>query len=574
MDKFKYNILGKVVESETALSDEDIDDIAHSIRLKEQVAPNNASFVGDGFNEGLKEAALGVRQFAASLSAGLGLEDNKAALELTDKINKNRAKYNMTGAAESLYGKSGKVIGETLPFMATPFGARSILGSVAEATGKSALMEATRPTTSPDFLNEERTTNAAVGGITGGTVDLATSAIGVGFDLFKGALRTPKGEIKLRVGKEDINKEVSDIAEDYGIKITPFEATQRPELAQLERELVPETADVRELTNTFLGDARKLSEKNQEFIEAIFENSPEQAAIITRGFSALKHVKDKGRIQQGIEADTFLNHHFKVFQKDKEVQSRMVKEEIGKDSLAYFNEFRQYIRDKAGSSAYMTRQGVLETATKGGRKLTQASKELRDVLTELVPEFAQANKLVRFKKTRETLEATLDSAPSRVMNLNGVEQDVINPQVLYNKHFANNKQFKDMQRMLGGNEEALKKLTQVRGILRALNESPLRRSMFKSKEVAIAPEGGGAFGAAAAAALSINSVLSRKKQANLLKYITNENWQSNILETIDPTLLKRAGHATLQQLDKALTLMSANVATQEKTPVQPQQPTQ
>lgn len=566
MSKFKYRVEGKVVQSDTALSEKDIEEIAHSMRTSEFQKP--ADLFSRGLDEGLDSTILGVKQFAASLSNALGLEDDKNALELTDQINKNRAKYQMTPAADSLYGKVGKVAGETLPFMAVPASSAGMLGNVAIMGGKSALIEATRPTTESDFFNKERGINAAVGGTVGAAVEAVTEVGRLGYSLFRGALRTPKGEIKTKVGKEDINREVVDIADKFGIRVTPFEATQRPELAQFENQLVPDDSDVRELSNAFLKDSRTLARKNEEFITSVFENSPEQAAVITRGFSSLKNTKDKGAIQDYIQKDPFLSHHFKAFKSNKEEAARLSREGISEDSLAYLNEFRQNIRDKAGSSQYVTKQGALETSSKAGRKLTQASNEIRDVISTMSPEFAQANTLVRYQKNRQLLEATLDSSPTRTVNLNGTEQEIVDPSVLYNKHFASEKQFQDMKRSLDGNEEAIKKLTEVRTILRALKDSPLRNNIFKGRDINIAPEGGGVLGAGAAVTLSMLSVLDRKKQANLIKYITNDNWQSGLLDSVDPTMLKKAGYAALQKLDQALVFSSAKVATQEEQPQQ------
>lgn len=570
MAKYKYKIEGREVVTETELSEADIDEIAHSIR--KAPVTDKASMFSEGLEHGATQTVLGVRQFASSMASALGLQDDKEALTITDTINRNRAKYGMTAAAESLYGKTGEVIGETLPYMAVPIGtAGGFVGNIAQAGVKSGLIESMKPTASAEFASPERVTNALTGGITGGGVQGVFEVGGIGVNMVKSAIKTPKGELRRVVGKEDLNKEVVSVADEYGIKLTPFEATRRPELAGIESDLNPDSEDLRTISDAFLGDAVTLARVNDDFIESIFEESAETGAIITRGYSALKTTKDKGEINKYITEDPYLNRHYEDFLKDKETMALLDKAGVSKDSLAFINAFRKHIRDKAGQGRYVKVERGLQTSTEAGRRLTQASNEIRDTLSTLVPEFAQANKLVRYKKTKESLMNTLNDAPSTTFNVKGEEVEFVDPAVMFKAHFGTNKKFESMKRALEGNPDAIAKLEKIRAINKALSTSPLRSKVLKAKEAGFEPEGGGIFGVPAAVGFSFLGAISRKNQADMLKYITNDNWQADIFDTVDPSMLRKGSYAALQQLQKAITLVSAAGATQSATPPQPQQ---
>lgn len=565
MAKYKYKIEGKEVVTETELSEADIDEIAHSIR--KAPVTDKASMFSEGLEHGATQTVLGVRQFASSMANALGLQDDKEALNITDTINRNRTKYGMTAAAESLYGKTGEVIGETLPYMAVPIGtAGGLVGNIAQAGIKSSMIEAMKPTGSAEFASPERVTNALTGGLTGAGVQGVFEVGGIGVDMVKTAIKTPKGELRRVVGKEDINKEVADIAEEFGIRITPFEATRRPELAGIESDLNPDAEDLRTISDAFLGDAVTLSRMNDDFIESIFESSPEAQAIITRGYSSLKNVKDKGEIKKYITEDPYLNRHYEAFLKDKEEMALLDKAGVAKDSLAFVNAFRKHIRDKAGQGRYVKVERGLQTSTEAGRRLTQASNEIRDTISAIVPEFAQANKLVRFQKAKDSLMNTLNDAPSTVFNVKGEEIEFIDPAIMFKAHFGTNKKFEALKRTLDGNPEAVAKLEKIRAINKALSTSPLRSKVLKAKESGFEPEGGGIFGVGAAVGFSFLGAISRKNQAAMLKYITNDNWQADIFDSVDPSLLRKGSYAALQQLQKAITLVSAAGATQSAPP--------
>lgn len=565
MAKYKYKIEGKEVVTETELSEADIDEIAHSIR--KAPVTDKASMFSEGLEHGATQAVLGVRQFASSMANALGLQDDKEALTITDTINRNRTKYGMTAAAESLYGKTGEVIGETLPYMAVPIGtAGGLVSNIAQAGIKSGVIEAMKPTGTAEFASPERVTNALTGGITGGGVQGVFEVGGIGVDMVKTAIKTPKGELRRVVGKEDINKEVADIAEEFGIRITPFEATRRPELAGIESDLNPDAEDLRTISDAFLGDAVTLSRMNDDFIESIFESSPEAQAIITRGYSSLKNVKDKGEIKKYITEDPYLNRHYESFLKDKEEMALLDKAGVAKDSLAFVNAFRKHIRDKAGQGRYVKVERGLQTSTEAGRRLTQASNEIRDTISAIVPEFAQANKLVRFQKAKDSLMNTLNDAPSTVFNVKGEEIEFIDPAIMFKAHFGTNKKFEALKRTLDGNPEAVAKLEKIRAINKALSTSPLRSKVLKAKESGFEPEGGGIFGVGAAVGFSFLGAISRKNQAAMLKYITNDKWQADIFDSVDPSLLRKGSYEALQQLQKAITLVSAAGATQSAPP--------
>ena len=569
MAKYKYEIEGKEVVSDTELSVADIDEIGHSIRI----APvaGKARMFSEGLEHGAEQTVLGVRQFASSMASALGLQDDKEALTITDTINRNRTKYGMTAAAESLYGKTGEVIGETLPYMAVPIGTvGGVVGNIAQAGIKSGAIESMKPTASAEFASPERVTNALTGAITGGGVQGVFEVGGIGVNMVKSAIKTPKGELRRVVGKEDLNKEVVSIADEYGIKLTPFEATRRPELAGIESDLNPDSEDLRTISDAFLGDAVTLARVNDDFIESIFEESEETGAIITRGYSALKTTKDKGDIKKYITEDPYLNRHYEEFLKDKEEMALLDKAGVSNDSLAFINAFRKHIRDKAGQGRYVKVERGLQTSTEAGRRLTQASNEIRDTISTLVPEFAQANKLVRYRKTKESLMNTLNDAPSTIFNVKGEEIEFVDPSVMFKSHFGTNKQFENLKRALEGNPDAIAKLEKIRAINKALSTSPLRSKVLKAKESGFEPEGGGIFGVPAAVGFSFLGAISRKNQAAMLKYITNDNWQADIFDTVDPSMLRKGSYAALQQLQKAVTLVSAAGATQSVVPEQQQ----
>ena len=562
-----YKIEGRRVESEQPLTEAEIDEIGHNIR-KAPVSGKARQF-SEGLEQGMEDTYLGVRQFAASLAADLGLDDEKDALALTDQINKNRLKYNLNPASESLYGKTGQVIGESLPYMAVPAGGTGgVVKNILQAGSKAGLIEAMKPTSSSDFINPERAANLMVGTAVGAGAQSLFEIGGFGINMVRTAFRTPKGEVQKMVGKEDINQKVSEIADEFGIRVTPFEVSQRPELAGVEADLNPEAADLRNISEAFLGDAVTLARKNDEFIESIFEDSAETQAIITRGYNSLKNMKDKGNIIESITADPYMRRQYERFLKDGEVMDRLQSEGISEDSLAFINEFRQYIRDKAGTGSYIKVENGVQTSTKAGRKLTEASNTIRDALSELSPEFAQANRLVRYKKVKEGLQNTLDDAPATVFNIKGNEIEFVDPAVLFKKHFGSNKAYEELRKTLQDQPEALAKLEKIREINRALVQSPLRTKILKAQELGIEPEGGGVFGAQTAAGLSFLGAVNRKNQAAMLDYITNDNWQADIFESIEPSLLKQGSFAALQQLQKAITLISAAGATK---PVQPEE---
>ena len=52
----------------------------------------------------------------------------------------------------------------------------------------------------------------------------------------------------------------------------------------------------------------------------------------------------------------------------------------------------------------------------------------------------------------------------------------------------------------------------------------------------------------------------------MLKYITNDKWQADIFDSVDPSLLRKGSYEALQQLQKAITLVSAAGATQSAPP--------
>lgn len=562
-----YKIEGKRVESEHPLTEAEIDEIAHNIR-KAPVSGKARQF-SEGLEQGIEDTYLGVRQFAASLAADLGLDDERDAIALTDQINKNRLKYNLNPASESLYAKTGQVVGESLPYMAVPVGGTGgVVKNILQAGSKAGLIEAMKPTTSADFANPERAANLMVGATVGAGAQGLFEVGGLGINMVRTAFRTPRGEVRKMVGKEDINQKVSDIADEFGIRVTPFEVSQRPELAGVEADLNPEAADLRNISEAFLGDSVTLARKNDEFIESIFEDSPETQAIITRGYNSLKNMKDKGGIVESITSDPYMKRQYERFLKDGEVMDRLQSEGISEDSLAFINEFRQYIRDKSGTGSYVKVENGVQTSTKAGRKLTEASNTIRDALSELSPEFAQANRLVRYKKVKEGLQNTLDDAPATVFNIKGNEIEFVDPAILFKKHFGSNKAYEELRRTLQDQPEALAKLEKIREINRALVQSPLRTKILKAQELGIEPEGGGVFGAQTAAGLSFLGAVNRKNQAAMLDYITNDNWQADIFESIEPSLLKQGSFAALQQLQKAITLISAAGATR---PAQPEQ---
>jgi len=592
---FEYEINGRIVETETELTEQEIDEIAASIRPVPVdttdysqaedfgfVPPTQEELEGTlafrrGSQEGFTRVGEGIKQVAYGIGEKLGLVTPQEREELNRQIAKDRAAYLADPLSESGWAKTGELVGEVVPTMIIPGG---VVGGLTRRIGTSALGGATAagilPTASGELLDAERAQNITIGAVGGaGTTALLQAlprVVRAGSDFFA----SPEKKVQKIVGREDLDSQLQNIADDYGIQLTPGEASGLQEVLAVEgglRTLTDEAAT--QLGRFVRGRMGKLDAQTNDFMKAIIKDEPVVAERIAQGYRELERVKLKPKALDSLfnakitDANTgrvvnvgqIGRSQLEKFRRSADWKLQL--ETIPKNSVAEFDMFKKFLDEQ---------QDKLFNA--GKKNASRNIKQFKDVmlkgideegnkvlgLDQLVPSYEGTRKLSQLSIVKQSLNKSLDEIPTKQLAIgkSGQTLDVTDPITFYQRNFKKESDFNELKRKLSSSPQAIEKLTKLREVMKAVERSPLQRMIAGTGEEIPQPAGGGAFGGAAGAAVfSGLDLFTKKRSEQMIKYITNEKWDANLLDSVDPTALQKGSAQAYDQLVKALSRVSA-----------------
>lgn len=593
---FEYNINGRIIETDIELSEQEIDEIAASISPVPQdtadlsgaadfgfVPPTQSELEGTiayrrGAQEGFTRLGEGLQQIGYGIGENLGIVSPEERDQLNRQIEKERIEYLAQPLSETGWAKAGEIVGETAPLVLVPGGVKGgLVRRSLTAGGAGGVSAGVLPTASGELLDSERAQNVLIGtaGGAGTTAVLQTvpRVVKAGVDFVK----PPRGRVRQIVGQEDIDTAVQNIADEYGIQLTPGEASGLQEVLTVEeglRTMTPEAS--RQLGKFIRGRMGKLDVQVNDLLEEIITDEPIVAEKILQGYKNLAATRLKPQTVESLFNTKVIDktsgkelnvgplgrRYYEKMKRDSGWSTQL--ENVPPNSALEFDMFKRYL-DEQQSKLFKAGK------TQAAKNVEAFKQEMVGGLDELVPDYASTRVLAGLSITRKALQKELDSIPTKqkAISATGETIQVTDPVAFFQRTMKKDSDFDDLKRKMASSPKAVAKLEKLRTILAAIEKSPLQRQIAGVGEEVPTPAGGGAFGGATGAAVfSGLDFFQKKRSEQMIEYITNENWNADILETVDPTALRKGSAEAYNQLVNILSRVSATTMTPEPIPQQ------
>lgn len=591
---FEYNINGKIIETDIELSEQEIDEIASSISSIPQdtadlsgaadfgfVPPTQSELEGTiayrrGVQEGFTRLGEGLQQIGYGIGEKLGIVSPEEREQVNRQIEKERIEYLAQPLSETGWAKIGEIVGETAPLVLIPGGVQGgVVMRIATAGLAGGATAGVLPTSSGDLLDAERAQNVLIGtaGGAGTTAVLQTvpRVVKAGADF----LKTPRGRVRQIVGQEDIDTGVQQIADEYGIQLTPGEASGLQEVLVSEEGLRTMTTEAsRQLGKFIRGRMGKIDAKVNELLGSIITDEPIVAETILQGYKTLAATRLKPTTVDNLFSIKTIDkttgkevnlgplgrRYFEKMKRDSGWATQL--ETVPKNSALEFDMFKRYLDEQQSK---LTTAGRKQAA----RNIDSFKKEMVAGLDQLIPDYAATRSLASLAITRKSLQKELDSIPTKqkAISATGETIEVTDPISFFQRTMKKDSDFADLKRSLASSPKAVEKLENLRTLLSAIEKSPLQRQIAGLGDEVPSPAGGGAFGGAAGAAVfSGLDFFQKKRSEQMIEYITNENWNADLLKTVDPSALRKGSVEAYNQLVNILSRVSATTMTPEPAP--------
>jgi len=593
---FEYEINGRIIETDVQLTDAEIDEIAASVQpiptdtadLSQTadfgfVPPTQEELEGTiayrrGAQEGFTRLGEGLQQIGYGVGEKFGIVSPEERQALNRKIEKERLEYLAQPLSQTGWAKTGEIVGETAPLLLVPGG---VTGGVVRRSATAGLAGGTTagvlPTSSGELLDAERAQNVLIGTAAGTGTTAVLQAVprvvkaGVDF------LKPPRGRVQQIVGREDIDTAIQRIADEYGIQLTPGEASGLQEVLAVEeglRTMTPEAS--RELGKFIRGRMGKIDIKINDLLEEIISDEPIVAEKILQGYKNLSTTRLKPEAINSlfslkvadrtsgkeINLGPLGRRYYEKMKRDSGWSTQL--DNVPKNSALEFDMFKRYL-DEQQSKLFKAGK------TQAAKNIESFKQEMVAGLDELVPDYAATRVLSGLTITRKALQKELDAIPTKqkAISTTGETIEVVDPVSFFQRTMKKDSDFDDLKRKLSSSPKAVEKLEKLRKILSAIEKSPLQRQIAGVGDEVPTPSGGGAFGGATGAAVfSGLDFFQKKRSEQMIEYITNENWSADILETVDPTALRKGSVEAYNQLVNILSRVSATTLTPEPVPQQ------
>ena len=522
-----------------------------------------------GLGYGLTRAGQGIKQIGLAAGEGLGLAEEGSVKDYTKKVSGERAFYEDTPVGKTGASKFGEVVGEILPAIAIPGG---VAGGVAKRVATGALsggaISATQFTEDEEILSGERGRNIAGGTVAGGAFPAFFSALKGGKQIIGDTLNelTEKGaqrQVKSIISQRDLDVPMQKIADDFGTWLSPAEATGRVDLAKFEQGLsINPVSDIgKDLATKLQARSGKISVAIDDVITDISQRNPEAAKIMSQGYEELKNTRITAKwMNENIFSNPVISKRWNKFKSSSDWQDEVTGKGINRNSAAAMDVFKRFLSEQEDK---LYREGKKTVAGKIGA----FRKGMVSYLDEQVPNYAVSRGMAQLKIMGDKLTRSLGRSGSKVRNEDGVfTSDAMS---LFRTELKSDERFNALMRGLEKMPEAQTKLTQIRALLGAIENSPINKAFASSTEGGLKPSGGGVLGVAGAAAASLAKILRGDNAEYIVKYITDPRLKSSLFADLDPSTLSKVGLPALETIGKMQTRLTALGVTPE--PNQPQQ---
>jgi hypothetical protein len=422
------------------------------------------------------------------------------------------------------------------------------------------------PTESGALLDSERAANILAGAAVGGAGSAVLQGVPAAVQAGRNILGGGKTQVRRMVGTEDLDPKITSVANEYGIKLTPAEASGLQEVAKFEESLSTASVEAsRELGKSIRGRMGKIDAMTNDLMEAIVRDEPAVAVKLKEGYGRLSQIKLKPEAKKQLfnlevtnpQTGATINlgkqvgePYYKKMLKDSAWAGEF--NSYPKDSLMQLDVFKRYLQEQE-KKMFDAGKGKLS------KNITDFRQSMVAGMDDLSPSYAPTRQLAQLSIARKFLQTERDKlkVTQRALTEGGDTIDVIDPVEFYKKTFKSEKDFNELSRKLSASPEAVKKLSQLRTILGAIENSPINRQMTGALEQSPQPAGGGVGGVGAAATLSFLDFYQRKRSSDMINYITNNDWSSDLLESVEPSALQKGSVEAYNQLSKLLSRVGA-----------------
>lgn len=522
-----------------------------------------------GMGAGFTRAGQGIKQLGLKLGEKAGVVSEQDVEDYTNDVKKEREFFAQTPVGQTKTAKAGQVVGEALPFVAIPGGAAG--GTLARtATGATAggVSAATEFTEDSNLFSGERFRNIAGGLLFGGAFPLVTSAVSGGSRILKNTINelTEAGggrQIKNMVSKADLDTPVQKVAEDLGTWLTPSEASGRLDLKAMESGLKIRggTESSKLLANRLKNRTVKISDSIESVLESVSQKNPSAAAFIKKGYKNLADTRVSPEYyNKKIFSNPVIRREWKKFSNSPDWKAQL--QDVPKTSAKRLDEFKRYLLERESSLFKNEKK-------QAAKNLSEFRKSMVNDLDAMVPEYGVARGMSQLNIIYDKLAKAASKSTQKTRDVDGVwTTDAID---LFKRTFKSDEQYNDLMRGLNKLPDAQKKLTDLRNILLAIEDSPVNKSFSSSLEKGIEPAGTGGLGFAGAVAQGVGKTAKSRNLESMLLFITDPRFKSSLLDDLDPTMFQKSSPAALESFNKLSSRMSALTATpepEENEPIQ------
>jgi hypothetical protein len=508
-----------------------------------------------GTGAGMTRAGQGIKQVGLTVGEEFGMFDEGATQAYTQEVNRERDLYDNTPVAQSALGQVGAVVGEALPLAAVPGGAvGGLVKRAATGAAGGAFSGLLEFTAEEGFDNGERLRNMAAGGIFGGSFPFITGGISkiknVAGDLLnefteKGA----KKQIRDLVTRADLDTPLAKISDELGVWLTPSEITGRADLTAFERGLsvASNTPAAKVLADRLSKRTAIITANLDDIIAETSQNNPQAAKLMQSGYDALKSTKLSPKyIREEILNDPFIRSQWKTMHKSQAWQGEL--DGLDKLSAGKMDVFKRFLQEKE--------EKFFKAGTKQASKtLGNFRKKMVNDMDAFVPEYALSRSMAQLKIISNKLTGSSKKSLRKVRNLDGeYSTDVID---IFRREFKSDADFESMLRGLDKLPNAQRKLSQVRDVLQALEQSPVSKVFKASVASNVESSGTAGKGLTGAITLGIAKFFRSGNSERIMSYITDPKYVDDLLEGINPSVLSKVTPAAGEAINKILSRITA-----------------
>lgn len=519
----------------------------------------------EGAVEGSTRLGQGLKQIGMSGTEALGFIPEGSSERYTSEIAREREQYLNSYVSRTDPAQVGEFLGEVVPTLAIPGG---VAGGLARRIGTSALAgsasEAIKPTADSNVFSAERAQNALTGAAGAAFTTGVLAGTPAAFEATRKFFGGPKTQVKRIVSRSDLDPETLKVADEYGIFITPGEASGLQEVLKTEAGLKmrsPEGAT--ELGKAIRGRLGKIDAQTQLLVRDLIENEPTVALQLQSGYDILRNTNiGKRGVDNLFNMTLEINNtkkplgkigkrYYDKMQKSSDWQAQL--DGVPENSVYYLDIFKRYLDEQQNK---LSKAGKGQAAT----NIREFKEAMMENLDEVVPSYSGTRQLAQLSITRRAMQKTLDSIPVKQVALDpatGQRMEITDPVEFYKKTFKSDADFTELKRKLGSSPNSVQKLEKLRTIFKAIEDSPLQKQITGIADEAPQPAGGGVGGVESAVLFSGLEFFGKKRSEQIIKYITNENWSANLLDDLEPSMFRKASDVGYRRLTQILSRVGA-----------------